>query len=93
MWHNRLIPQTVLVTNFNTQYSPVDRSPEQELNSETLEVRTPQVKWTSQNLKHIPHKYQSDTDSLAPHGTSSKTVQTLRHKASLRENRKIEIII
>jgi len=79
-------PQTLIVRDFSTQFSPIDRSSRQKLSREMLELKdlTDTYKTFHPNTKEYT--------SLTPHRTSFKIYHIIRYKASLNKHKKIKII-
>jgi exonuclease III len=84
---------TVVVGDFNTTLSPIDKSSKQKINKEILELNhtTDQMDLADVYKTFHPTVAQYTLFSEA-HGTFSKIDHILGHKASLSKYKKIEII-
>ena len=84
---------TIIVGNFNTPLTPMDRSTKQKINKETqtLTDTTDQLDLIDIYRTFHPKKMNLTFFSSA-HGTFSRTDHTLWHKSSLDKFKKIEII-
>jgi exonuclease III len=84
---------TVVVGDFNTPLSSIDRSPKQKINKgiQDLKYRVDQMILLDVYRTFYPTSTQY-TFFLAAHGTFSKIDHILGHKASLSKYKKIEII-
>jgi hypothetical protein len=84
---------TVVVGDFNTPLSPIDRSSKLKLNKEILDLNHTIDQMGLVNVYRIFHSTTTQyTFFSAAHGTFSKIDHILGHKASLSKNKKIEII-
>jgi exonuclease III len=84
---------TVVVRDFNTLPSPIDRSSKQKINKEILELNHTIDQMDLADAYRIFHPTSAQyTFFSASHGTFSKIVHTLGHKARLSKYKKIEII-
>jgi hypothetical protein len=88
-----IVPNTVVVGDFNTPLSPIDRSSKQKINKEILELThtIDQMDLADGYIIFHPTSGQYIFFSAA-HRTFSKTGHILGHKASLDKYKKIEII-
>jgi exonuclease III len=83
----------VVVGDFNTPPSPIDRSSKQKINKEILELNHTIDQMDLADVYRIFHTTSAQYTFLsAAHGTFSKTDHILGHKASLSKYKKIEII-
>jgi exonuclease III len=83
----------MVVGDFNTPLSPIDRSPKQKINKEILELNHIIDQMDLADVYRIFHpKSTQYTFFLAAHGTFSKISHILGHKASTSKYKKIEII-
>jgi exonuclease III len=84
---------TVVMEDFNTALSPIDRSPKQKTHKEILELNhtIDQTDLTDDYRIFYPTSTQYTFFSAA-HETFSKTDDIVGHKASLNKYKKIEII-
>jgi exonuclease III len=84
---------TVVVGDFNTPPSPIDRSSKQIINKEILDLNHTIDQMDLAIVYRIFHPTLTQyTFFSAAHGTFSKTDHILGHKASLSKYKKIEII-
>jgi exonuclease III len=83
----------VVVGDFNTPPSPIDRSSKQKINKAILELNHSIDQMDLADVYRIFHPTSAQyTFFSATHGTFSKIDHILRHKASLSKYKKIEII-
>jgi hypothetical protein len=83
----------VVVGEFNTLLSPIDRSSKQKINKEILELNHTIDQMDLVDVYRIFHPTSAQyTFFSAAHGTFSKIDHILGHKASLSKYKKIEII-
>jgi exonuclease III len=82
---------TVVVGDFNTHLSPIDRSSKQKINKEILELNDTISQMDLTDVYRIFHPTTQYTFFSAAHGTFSKTDHILGHKASLSKYKKREI--
>ena len=84
-------PHTLIVGEFNTPLSPLNRSTRQKINRETRELTDVM---TQMGLIDIYRPFHPNTKEytffLAPYGTFSKTDHILSHKANLNRYKKLE---
>jgi exonuclease III len=84
---------TVVMGDFNTPLSPVDRSTKHKINKEILELNHTIDQMDLADVYRIFHPTSAQyTFFSAAHGTFSKTDHILGHKASLSKYKKIQII-
>jgi exonuclease III len=88
-----IVSNTVVVGDFNTHLSPIDRSSKQKINKEILELNHNIDQRDLADVYRIFHPTAAQyTFFSAAHRTFSKTDHILGHKASLGKYKKIEII-
>ena len=84
---------TIIVENFNTPLTPMDRSPKQKINKETQTLNDTIDQLDLIDIYRTFHpKTMNFTFSSSAHGTFSRIEQILGHKSSLGKFKKIEII-
>jgi exonuclease III len=84
----------VVVGDFNTPLSPIDRSSKQKINKEVLELNHTIDQLDLADVYRTLHPTSAQyTFFSAAHGTLSKTDHILGHKVSLSKYKKIEIIL
>jgi exonuclease III len=84
---------TVLMGDFNTLLSPIDRSSKQKISQEILELNNTIDQMDIHDVYRIFHSTSAqNTFFSAAHGTYSKIDHILGHRASLSKYKKIEII-
>jgi exonuclease III len=82
----------VVLGDFNTPVSPIDKSSKQKINKEILELNDTINKMDLTDVYRILNPTMAQyTFFSAAHGTSSKIDQILGHKASLCKYKKIKI--
>jgi endonuclease/exonuclease/phosphatase family metal-dependent hydrolase len=81
----------VVVGDFNTPLSPIDKSSKQKINKEILELNDTIDQMDLTVVYRIFHPTTQYTFFLAAYGTFSKIDHILGHKASLSKYKKIEI--
>jgi exonuclease III len=83
----------VVLGDFNTSLSPIDRSSKQKLNKEILKLNHTIDQMDIADVYRIFHPTSAQyTFFSAAHGTFSKVDHILGYKASLSKYKKIEII-
>ena len=84
---------TMIVGDFNTPLSPMDRSSEQRINKETQTLNETLHKMGLIDIFRIFHPNAEEyTFFSSAHGTFSRTDHMLGHKSNLNKFKKIEII-
>jgi hypothetical protein len=84
---------TVVLGDFNTPLSSIDRSSKQKLNKEILDLKYTIEQMDLVDVYRTFHPISTQyTFFSAAHGTSAKIDHILRHKARLSKYKKIEII-
>jgi exonuclease III len=82
--------KTVVVGDFNTSLSPIDRSSKQKINTEILDLNHTIDKMDLADVYRVFHPTSAQyTFFSAAHGTFSKIDHILGHKASLSKYKKI----
>ena len=84
---------TIIVGDFNTPLTPIDRSTKQKINKETQTLNDTIDQLDLINIYRSFHpKIMNFTFFSSTHGTFSRIDHTLGHKSSLGKFKKIEII-
>ena len=84
---------TIIVGDFNTPLTVMDRSSKQKINKETMALNdTMDQMGLTDTFRALHPKAAEYTLSLSVHGTFSRTDQILGHKSGLNHYKKTEII-
>ena len=85
--------KTIIVGDFNTPLSPMDRSSKMKINKETQALNDTLNRMDFIDIYRTFHSKTTEyTFFSSPHGTFSRTNHILGHKSSLGKFEKIEII-
>ena len=85
---------TIIVGDFNTPLSPMDRSSKMKINKETQALNDTTDKMDLINIFRTFHRKTTEhTFSSSDHGTFSRIDHILGHKSSLGKFKKIEIVL
>ena len=88
-----IISKTIIVGDFNTQLTPMDRSTKQKISKETKTLNDTMDQLDLIDIYNTSHpKTMNLTFFSSAHRTFSKRDHILGHKASLGKSKKIEII-
>ena len=84
---------TIIVGDFNTPLSPMDKSSKMKINKETQASNDTLNKMDLNNIYRTFHPKTTDyTFFSSAHGTFSRIDHILGHKSSLRKFKKIEVV-
>ena len=84
---------TIIVGDFNTTFSPMDRSSKKKINKETQALNDTLNKMNLIDIYRTLHPKRTDyTFFSSVHGTFSRIDHILGHKSSLGKSRKLEIV-
>ena len=83
---------TIIVGDFNTQLTPMDRSSRQNINKETQVLNDTLDEMDLIDIFRTFHPKAEYTFFSSAHGTSSRIDHVLGHKSNLSKLKKIEII-
>ena len=84
---------TIIVGDFNTSLSPMDRSPKIKINKETQALNDTLNKIDLIDIYRTPHLKTAEYTSFSSvHGTFSRIDHILGHKSNLGKFKKIEIV-
>ena len=90
---NQIDQNTIILDDFNTLLSPLDKSSKQKLNKETIDLNNTINNLDLTELYRIYHPTKNEyTFFSAAHGSFSKIDHILCHKATVSKYKKIEIL-
>ena len=84
---------TIIVRDFNTQLTPMDRSSKQKINKETQVLNYTLDEIVLINIFRISHPYSEEHTFSSTHGIFSRIDHILGHKSNLSKFKKIEIVL